>query len=115
MHAGIEYARKPIKSQIAFAHAAVDAGASLVIGHHPHVIQTEELYRGAPIFYSLGNFVFDQYQREGTQHGEIAEVAFLGTRVFLVNTWPVRITPTGPELEKSYQPPVARSMWPPNF
>ena len=115
MHAGIEYTRKPTKPQVAFAHAAVDAGASLVIGHHPHVIQIEELYRGAPIFYSLGNFVFDQYQREATQHGEIAEVDFLGKKVFLVNRWPVRITPTGPELEKIDQPPVARSMWPPNF
>ncbi|KJR89241.1 poly-gamma-glutamate synthesis protein (capsule biosynthesis protein) [Sporothrix schenckii 1099-18] len=40
------------------ARAMVDAGASVVVGHHPHVVQGVELYRGAPIFYSLGNFIF---------------------------------------------------------
>ncbi len=40
------------------AHAAIDAGADIVIGHHPHVIQGVEIYAGKPIFYSLGNFVF---------------------------------------------------------
>ena len=99
MHNGVEYTLKPTQNQIAFAHAAIDAGAALVIGHHPHVIQSQEIYRGKPILYSLGNFVFDQYQREATQHGEIAEVDFLGKGIFLTNTWPVKITPTGPELE----------------
>lgn len=101
MHHGIEYMTKPTKDQIAFAHAAIDAGASAVIGHHPHVVQPMEKYRGKPIFYSLGNFVFDQYQREATQHGEIAELDFLGRQIFWVDTWPVRISPTGPELEKA--------------
>ena len=77
----------------------MDAGATLVIGHHPHVIQPEEHYRGGLIFYSLGNFVFDQYQREATQHGELVEIAFLGKRVLAEHTFRVRITPTGPELE----------------
>ncbi len=99
MHHGIEYATKPSEAQVRFAHAAIDAGATLVIGHHPHVIQPEERYRGGIIFYSLGNFVFDQFQRQATQHSEIAEVDFLGAKIFLANRWPVRITPTGPELE----------------
>ncbi len=99
MHNGIEYMTKPTKAQVAFAHAAIDAGAALVIGHHPHVIQPRENYRNGIIFYSLGNFVFDQFQREATQHGEIAEVDFLGGSAFVANVWPVRITPTGPELE----------------
>ena len=42
MHHGIEYLPKPSKAQMEFAHAAIDAGANLVIGHHPHVIQPEE-------------------------------------------------------------------------
>jgi poly-gamma-glutamate capsule biosynthesis protein CapA/YwtB (metallophosphatase superfamily) len=99
MHHGIEYKIKPTKAQIEFAHAAIDAGASLVIGHHPHVIQPAEIYHRGVVFYSLGNFVFDQYQREATQHGEIAEVDFVDRAVFLKSVWHVKITPTGPELE----------------
>ena len=99
MHGGMEYAAKPIKAQVEFAHAAIDAGATLVVGHHPHVVQPKEVYRGRLIFYSLGNFVFDQFQREATQHGEIAEVDFLGKQIFANYIWPVRITRTGPELE----------------
>lgn len=99
MHHGVEYTRAPTKAQIEFAHAAIDAGASLVIGHHPHVIQPQETYHGGLIFYSLGNFVFDQYQRQATQHGELVEIAFLGTKILDVHVMPVLITPTGPELE----------------
>lgn len=99
MHHGIEYAPKPSKAQIAFAHAAIDAGATLVIGHHPHVVQPEETYHGGLIFYSLGNFVFDQYQREATQHAEVVQISFLGTRILATHVMPVKITPTGPELE----------------
>ncbi len=99
MHNGIEYMPKPNKAQIAFAHAAIDAGAILVIGHHPHVVQLQEKYKDGLIFYSLGNFVFDQYQRDATQHGEIVQVSFLGRGILATHVMPVRITPTGPELE----------------
>jgi poly-gamma-glutamate capsule biosynthesis protein CapA/YwtB (metallophosphatase superfamily) len=99
MHNGVEYMPRPNKAQIAFAHAAIDAGATLVIGHHPHVVQPEEKYKGGLIFYSLGNFVFDQYQREATQHGEIVQVSFLGRGILATHIMPVRITPSGPELE----------------
>lgn len=98
MHSGVEYMPKPTQAQIAFAHAAIDAGAAVVIGHHPHVIQPDEKYRAGLIFYSLGNFVFDQYQREATQRGEIVEIAFLGREVLAVHKMFVKITPTGPEL-----------------
>lgn len=103
MHNGIEYKPKPSPGQIAFAHAAIDAGAKLVIGHHPHVIQPSELYRGGIIFYSLGNFIFDQYQREETQHGEVVQISFLGSDVLNTHVIPVRITSTGPELENEKQ------------
>lgn len=99
MHNGAEYMPKPNKAQISFAHAAINAGATLVIGHHPHVVQPEEPYKGGLIFYSLGNFVFDQYQRQATQHGEIVQISFLGTSILATHIMPVRITPTGPELE----------------
>jgi len=101
MHHGIEYMPKPTQAQIKFAHAAIDAGAALVIGHHPHVIQATETYRGGVIFYSLGNFVFDQYQRPETQHGELAGISFLGPAILATHIIPVRITATGPELEST--------------
>lgn len=59
LHAGEEYKFKHAARQAAMAHSAVDSGADLVIGHHPHVVQDSEVYRGKPIYYSLGNFVFD--------------------------------------------------------
>ncbi len=46
--------------QVEVGHALIDAGADAIIGHHPHSLQEIELYRGKPIFYSLGNFVFHQ-------------------------------------------------------
>jgi len=68
IHWGYEYKHKPDwKKQIEPGHAFVDAGADLVIGHHPHVVQSFEIYNGKPIFYSLGNFVFDQYWSTMTQ------------------------------------------------
>lgn len=69
MHAGTEYVRKPNQSQIDFAHAAIDAGADIVIGHHSHWIQTIEEYQGKYIFYSLGNFIFDQNWSQETMEG----------------------------------------------
>jgi poly-gamma-glutamate synthesis protein (capsule biosynthesis protein) len=99
MHNGVEYMPTPNLNQIAFAHAAIDSGAVLVIGHHPHVIQRSERYRGGNIFYSLGNLVFDQYQRDVTQHGEIVEAVFVGKHFLAAQAFNVRITPTGPEFE----------------
>jgi len=56
-HWGEERFRIPSPEQIKQARAFVDAGASMVLGHHPHVIQGMEIYRGSPIAYSLGNFI----------------------------------------------------------
>ncbi|HQO27449.1 MAG TPA: CapA family protein [Candidatus Pacearchaeota archaeon] len=60
MHSGNECQYKPTQTQIDFVHSVIDAGADLVIGHHPHIIQPIEKYKHGYIFYSLGNFVFDQ-------------------------------------------------------
>lgn len=78
MHAGTEYQRKPNQAQIDFAHTAIDAGADLVIGHHPHWIQTIEFYKDKPIFYSLGNLVFDQMWSQETKEGLTVFVTFRG-------------------------------------
>jgi poly-gamma-glutamate synthesis protein (capsule biosynthesis protein) len=58
VHWGKEYADHPEDYQVDFAHKYIDAGADAVIGMHPHVLQGIEFYKGKPIFYSLGNFMF---------------------------------------------------------
>ncbi len=57
-HWGEELAEFPDEWQIDLAHTVVDAGADLIVGHHPHILQGVEIYNGATIAYSLGNFVF---------------------------------------------------------
>lgn len=76
MHSGDEYELEPNENQKAFARAAIDAGADIVVGHHPHVVQSAEIYQGKPIYYSLGNFVFDQMWSEETRSGLVLEVVF---------------------------------------
>ena len=58
IHAGVEYGKQPSDSQKSLARYAVDQGADLVLGHHPHILQGIEKYRGSYIVYSLGNFCF---------------------------------------------------------
>lgn len=69
-HWGVEYQEHGWHpSQEFLAHAMVDAGADVVIGAHPHVVQPIEVYKGKVIFYSLGNFIFDQLFSEPTKTG----------------------------------------------
>ncbi|WP_405267682.1 CapA family protein [Methanobrevibacter sp.] len=60
LHFGNEYSNSPNEDQVKIAHELIDYGADVVIGSHPHVTQGIEMYNGKPIFYSLGNFIFDQ-------------------------------------------------------
>jgi poly-gamma-glutamate synthesis protein (capsule biosynthesis protein) len=69
LHAGWEYTAAPNPVQRELAYAAVEAGAALVLGAHPHVLQGIEEYRGVPIVYSLGNFVFDVDDDDRRQPG----------------------------------------------
>ncbi|OGZ84632.1 MAG: hypothetical protein A2599_02895 [Candidatus Staskawiczbacteria bacterium RIFOXYD1_FULL_39_28] len=68
-HWGVEYAPEPTEEQKQLAREFIDSGADLVIGSHPHVIQTTETYKNKRIYYSLGNFIFDQYFDEGVRKG----------------------------------------------
>ena len=65
-HWGAELMTEPKEYQVNLARLAIDSGASLVVGHHPHVPQPIEIYRGVPILYSLGNFSFGSYSRNAT-------------------------------------------------
>lgn len=73
-HFGDEY--KPIHNtrQEYLAHKAVDAGAKIVIGHHPHVVEDTEIYKNSFIAYSLGNFIFDQSWSKPTMIGMLLEI-----------------------------------------
>ena len=59
-HWGLEYQQVPTREQINLAHRTIDAGADIIFGHHPHILQGVEFYKDKPIYYSLGNFVFAQ-------------------------------------------------------
>jgi poly-gamma-glutamate synthesis protein (capsule biosynthesis protein) len=88
-HWGTERAKSPKAYQIEAAHRAIDAGADLVIGHHPHVLQGIERYRGGIILYSLGNFAFGSMSRQAddsviarvTLDGGIREVELIPLNV----------------------------------
>ncbi len=70
-HWGEEYALTHSASQRSAAVSFIDAGASLIVGGHPHVVQDVEIINNVPVFYSLGNFVFDQTFSKDTQEGLI--------------------------------------------
>lgn len=73
-HWGEEYETKHNQYQEEIAHAAIDAGANLVIGHHPHVTQEIEQYKDGIIVYSLGNLIFDQNFSPDTSHGLVLRI-----------------------------------------
>lgn len=68
LHWGNEYYARPDRRQIALARSLIDAGATAVIGHHPHVPQGVEIYRGRVICYSLGNFLFGSINEDQTEN-----------------------------------------------
>ena len=75
-HWGLENSSYPEQDQIDLAHAAIDAGAHLVVGHHPHVLQGIEEYKGRYILYSLGNFCFGGNNNPPDQDTAIVQLTF---------------------------------------
>ena len=73
-HFGEEYQTKHNERQKYLAHKAVDNGAKIIIGHHPHVIQDTEIYKNSFIIYSLGNFIFDQTFSAETMEGMLLNI-----------------------------------------
>lgn len=94
MHGGNEYTYQPNQQQISFAKKAIESGADLVVGHHPHWPQSWEIYQNKPIIYSLGNLVFDQMWSKETTVG-------LAIRLTWQNDWqelefiPIKISDYG--------------------
>jgi poly-gamma-glutamate synthesis protein (capsule biosynthesis protein) len=79
-HWGPEDSSIPNESQLHLAQVAVEAGADLVMGNHTHVVQALQEINSVPVFYGLGNFVFDQTWDLAHQQGVILKVTFQGTR-----------------------------------
>lgn len=97
-HWGIEYDTLASAMQHQQAETLVNAGADLVVGHHPHVMQNSESIRGSNVFYSLGNFVFDQ-NRKVTQKAAMLEVT-LNRGLLKSQLIPINISHFRPTLSK---------------
>ena len=89
-HGGVEYSPTPTDETRAFVRGCIDAGADVVVGHHPHVTQGVEFYKGKPIFYSLGNFVFKQFD-PWTDRGLAVRMTFRDTGAPTVAYLPVAV------------------------
>lgn len=75
-HWGNEYQPEAVPVTVQLAHQFIDSGADLIIGSHPHVIQNHEIYKDKHIYYSLGNFVFDQYFEPAVRKGLLVKAIF---------------------------------------
>lgn len=103
-HWGTEYMTKHNFYQENIAQKAIDAGASLVIGHHPHVVQEVEAYKDGYIAYSLGNFVFDQNFSPETSVGLALKVRLLGPKIEKIEQIQVKFSPLfQPYIEETAQ------------
>jgi hypothetical protein len=87
-HWGTEYQSKPFAAQQNLARMIIDAGADMVIGNHAHWAAAMEVYKGKPIWYALGNFVFDQTWSEPTMEGITLELTFRGSTLAQVRIRP---------------------------
>jgi poly-gamma-glutamate synthesis protein (capsule biosynthesis protein) len=114
LHSGEEYSSSPTQFQIEFSKMAIDAGADIVIGHHPHVVQKNEQYPSGYIFYSLGNFVFDQSFSEETMRGQIVKILIEDDKIKDYNPpatlpakgWAPRIIPKEIKINEFFQPEI---------
>jgi poly-gamma-glutamate capsule biosynthesis protein CapA/YwtB (metallophosphatase superfamily) len=89
-HWGIEYTNDPTTYQQNVARAAIDAGADMVLGNHPHWTQGIERYKGKLIIYSMGNFVFDQDWSEETMEGMLLHLYWRGGTLASVRFVPTK-------------------------
>lgn len=95
---GVEYTASPSTRQRELAHMVVDAGADLIIGNHPHWIQTSEHYNNGYIMYAHGNTIFDQMWSEETKIGVIGVYTFNGKNLTKVEFIPTYIKDYGQPL-----------------
>ncbi|MDP4181561.1 MAG: CapA family protein [Bacillota bacterium] len=89
LHWGKEESFDILPEQVQFAHTLLDAGADLILGHHPHQFQGIEIYNGKPIVYSMGNFIFDQNDPEN-QESFILNMGFNKNKLINFSLTPVK-------------------------
>lgn len=94
-HWGEQYTDKPTDRQKYLGHLAINSGADIVIGNHPHWIQPVEIYKEKIIIYSHGNFIFDQQWSEETRKGIVSKFVFLGKKLVDFKLIPVYINERG--------------------
>ena len=106
MHWGWEDEGNPSERQRVFARRMLDAGADMVVGGHPHVTQGAEVYKGKPIVYSLGNFLFNGFDTEATTTGWLLEAKIGKSGVRSWRTRVVGLAPNGvPRLDENAASP----------
>lgn len=98
-HWGQELMELPKKYQIELAHRLIDAGADIILGHHPHVVQGIEVYQGRLIAYSLGNFVFGSYS-EKAREGLLLKVVWSKNGMEWAQVMPINVY----NAEREFQP-----------
>jgi poly-gamma-glutamate capsule biosynthesis protein CapA/YwtB (metallophosphatase superfamily) len=94
IHWGVEIEARPRPYQVRQAHRMIDAGADVIFGAHPHVLQPLETYRGRPIFYSLGNLVWPRISEEASASA-IAEVTVAPDGTIHARMVPIEIVSNG--------------------
>jgi poly-gamma-glutamate synthesis protein (capsule biosynthesis protein) len=95
VHWGVEYHDRPTRDQENEARWLIDHGVDVVIGAHPHWTQGVSLYKGKPILYSLGNFVFDQDWSRETGQGLVARF-LISERDLTIDFYPIQIDKAQP-------------------
>lgn len=95
VHWGNEYQSRSSSRQQTLAHQYIDAGADIVIGHHPHWVQESEVYKSKVIYYSLGNFIFDQMWSESTKNGLGVQFLIQDSQIVGRNEYQVHIDSFG--------------------
>lgn len=102
VHWGEEYQAKAGTKQKEIADLLTKAGADIVVGHHPHWVQDEEVVNGKPVFYSLGNFVFDQMWSQKTKEGLAIRLTFRDGELIKTERLPILMASIGqPEFTKA--------------
>jgi len=91
LHWGNEYLPQPEKWRTDFARQLIVAGADIIHGHHPHVWQPPEIYQDKPIFYSFGNFIFDQSWSYDTSHSQIVRLTLSKNKIEKTDYFPIEI------------------------
>ena len=99
LHWGAEHQLRPMALQRQEAHRIIDAGADIIVGHHTHTLQTIEEYKGRPIYYSIGNFIFDQEKSLNTR-ACMVQIRIATTSVE-VETIPIEIRHCVPHVSSS--------------